>query len=427
MRALALLPAHLRGDAESIRRASRSRRFRSAGRRCGAPRRWPRALLAGEAYPALLYRSRALSSRLSRWAAAGDAGLDRRALVPRRAGGARRGRAASGSTSTTWTRRSGGGWGRARHRRLGAGVRALAGAARRAAGARDPPAAPRELLRLGARRARRSPRSAARRAPRRPQRRGSRPLRLPAPSRPPEEIVFFVGDLTWPPNAEGIRWFCARGLAARSGACGPRRGSRSSAGAAGASLGRRAAAGVSFLGEGDDTRPHWARAAVAVVPLLAGGGTRLKILEAAACGVPVVSTPVGAEGLDFADGSEILLAHGAGGVRRRRRRAARRPRRAALAGGRGAAARRGALRLADDRPRLRPGAVPTGVGRDERARGGARGARGPAGGLVVSGVSGPDRAPLAARRAREPKAPRRRGLSRSSSPRPTRKTSSGRA
>ena len=73
----------------------------------------------------------------------------------------------------------------------------------------------------------------------------------------------------------------------------------------------RTSAGISFLGEGDDTRPHWARAAVAVVPLSAGGGTRLKILEAAACGVPVVSTPVGAEGLDFAAGSEILLAQGA--------------------------------------------------------------------------------------------------------------------
>jgi glycosyltransferase involved in cell wall biosynthesis len=47
---------------------------------------------------------------------------------------------------------------------------------------------------------------------------------------------------------------------------------------------------------------------VAIVPLLTGGGTRLKILEAAASGVPVVATPVGAEGLDFAEGSEIRLA-----------------------------------------------------------------------------------------------------------------------
>ena len=43
------------------------------------------------------------------------------------------------------------------------------------------------------------------------------------------------------------------------------------------------------------------------MPLLAGGGTRLKILEAAACGVPVVSTSVGAEGLSFVNGEEILL------------------------------------------------------------------------------------------------------------------------
>jgi glycosyltransferase involved in cell wall biosynthesis len=46
---------------------------------------------------------------------------------------------------------------------------------------------------------------------------------------------------------------------------------------------------------------------VAVAPLLAGGGTRLKILEAAACGVPVVSTRIGAEGLGFEPEREILL------------------------------------------------------------------------------------------------------------------------
>lgn len=130
---------------------------------------------------------------------------------------------------------------------------------------------------------------------------------------PPEERILFVGDLSWPPNAEGIRWFCEEvwPIAARL-----------SPSARVEILGRGASAGlstlvrnppdrVSFLGEGDDTRPLWRRAAVAVVPLLAGGGTRLKILEAAACGVPVVSTPVGAEGLDFLDGSEIALAAGA--------------------------------------------------------------------------------------------------------------------
>jgi glycosyltransferase involved in cell wall biosynthesis len=69
----------------------------------------------------------------------------------------------------------------------------------------------------------------------------------------------------------------------------------------------RALADDRFIVVGDvpDTRPHLARAALAIVPLLVGGGTRLKILEAAAAGVPVVSTSVGASGLDLRPGSEI--------------------------------------------------------------------------------------------------------------------------
>ena len=47
---------------------------------------------------------------------------------------------------------------------------------------------------------------------------------------------------------------------------------------------------------------------MAVVPLQAAAGTRLKILEAAACGVPVVSTSVGAEGLELSDPGEIRIA-----------------------------------------------------------------------------------------------------------------------
>jgi glycosyltransferase involved in cell wall biosynthesis len=126
----------------------------------------------------------------------------------------------------------------------------------------------------------------------------------------PEKRIFFVGDLSWPPNAEGIRWFCEEvwPLVARLSPSARVEILGRGAGAGLARLVRNPPAGVAFLGEGDDTRPHWERAAVAIVPLLAGGGTRLKILEAAACGVPVVSTPVGAEGLDFDDGSEIQLA-----------------------------------------------------------------------------------------------------------------------
>jgi glycosyltransferase involved in cell wall biosynthesis len=125
-------------------------------------------------------------------------------------------------------------------------------------------------------------------------------------------LVFFVGDLTWPPNVEGIRWFVSEVWPilsrlrpqARVEILGRGEGSLRT-------LARRGPPGLSFLGEGADTRPLWRRAAVAIVPLLTGGGTRLKILEAAACGVPVVATPVGAEGLDFADGPEIAIASAA--------------------------------------------------------------------------------------------------------------------
>jgi glycosyltransferase involved in cell wall biosynthesis len=61
-------------------------------------------------------------------------------------------------------------------------------------------------------------------------------------------------------------------------------------------------------GSTDDLAPLYAAADVAVVPLRAGGGTRIKVLEAFAYGVPVVATRVGAEGIDADDGEQLLLA-----------------------------------------------------------------------------------------------------------------------
>jgi glycosyltransferase involved in cell wall biosynthesis len=66
--------------------------------------------------------------------------------------------------------------------------------------------------------------------------------------------------------------------------------------------------GVDFVGEVDDVRPHLDRAAVVVVPLRVGGGSRLKILEALAAGKAVVSTSVGAEGLELQAGRHLLVA-----------------------------------------------------------------------------------------------------------------------
>jgi glycosyltransferase involved in cell wall biosynthesis len=69
-------------------------------------------------------------------------------------------------------------------------------------------------------------------------------------------------------------------------------------------------AGVSVTGTLDDVRPSIAEGAVYVVPLRAGGGTRLKIFEALAMGKAVVSTTVGAEGLQLESGRHFLAADG---------------------------------------------------------------------------------------------------------------------
>ena len=66
--------------------------------------------------------------------------------------------------------------------------------------------------------------------------------------------------------------------------------------------------GVEVTGTVPDVKPYYSEAVLAIVPLLTGGGTRLKILEALAAGVPVVSTTVGAEGLEVTHGEEVLIA-----------------------------------------------------------------------------------------------------------------------
>jgi len=66
--------------------------------------------------------------------------------------------------------------------------------------------------------------------------------------------------------------------------------------------------GVELCGVVDDLAPHLRSATVSVAPLLAGSGTRVKIIEAFAWGVPVVSTTVGAEGLEAEPGRDLLVA-----------------------------------------------------------------------------------------------------------------------
>jgi polysaccharide biosynthesis protein PslH len=130
----------------------------------------------------------------------------------------------------------------------------------------------------------------------------------PATARDPHRIVF-TGSMDWMPNQDGVEFFLDQVF--------PRVRERLPDAAldiVGRSppgwLADRAARddAVRVTGFVDDIRPWIQRAAVAVVPLRVGGGTRLKIYEALAMETPVVSTTIGAEGLPLRDGDDILLA-----------------------------------------------------------------------------------------------------------------------
>ena len=126
-----------------------------------------------------------------------------------------------------------------------------------------------------------------------------------APVAPPR--VLFVGS-SWKPNAEAVAFFGSSIL--------PRiRAKRPDvvlciAGKVGESrdLGRWPRDGVEILGFVEDLRPEYARATCFVAPILSGHGTRVKIIEAMAAGVPVIATRKGAEGLELHDNEDALIA-----------------------------------------------------------------------------------------------------------------------
>jgi glycosyltransferase involved in cell wall biosynthesis len=121
--------------------------------------------------------------------------------------------------------------------------------------------------------------------------------------------ILFCGSLDYAPNGNGLLWFHQsiwplvhehlpemRLVVIGRGET----GSKFSA--------LRADSSVDLIGEVESVIPYYQRCGCVIVPLLEGSGTRLKILEAMSLGSPVVSTRIGAEGIEAENGSEILLA-----------------------------------------------------------------------------------------------------------------------
>jgi glycosyltransferase involved in cell wall biosynthesis len=130
------------------------------------------------------------------------------------------------------------------------------------------------------------------------------------PERPGPPRLLFTGSMSYRPNSDGIAWFVQHvwpevkqrvsGIELDIVGRGPPPSVQH--------LGRLE--GITVTGEVSDVAPYFARATVVVVPILTGAGIRIKILEALAAGRAIVSTSLGAEGLELEAGRHLLIADG---------------------------------------------------------------------------------------------------------------------
>jgi glycosyltransferase involved in cell wall biosynthesis len=125
--------------------------------------------------------------------------------------------------------------------------------------------------------------------------------------RPP--TILFVGTLGYPPNADAVVWFVSRVWPRLQRALHHRVRlaivGRNPPEAVARLRWRR---GVTVAGSVPDVGCYYREADIAIVPLAAGGGTRFKVIEAAAYGVPLVTTAFGIAGTTFHRGVDVLVA-----------------------------------------------------------------------------------------------------------------------
>jgi glycosyltransferase involved in cell wall biosynthesis len=140
------------------------------------------------------------------------------------------------------------------------------------------------------------------------------PNTYPRPGRPAghptahsRPVVLFQGRLGYPPNIDAAEWL-ATAIAPRIRAAVPTSEVRLVGRPAESLMRLQRPGALTVVGQVPSMEQELARASVVVVPLRWGSGTRVKILESFAHRVPVVSTTLGAEGLDVEDGVHLLIA-----------------------------------------------------------------------------------------------------------------------
>jgi polysaccharide biosynthesis protein PslH len=137
--------------------------------------------------------------------------------------------------------------------------------------------------------------------PRRPRARGEPPT------------ILHLGTMFWPPNVNGVLWFAREVLPLVQAQVPEARFVIAGKNPPAEVLALTDDARIQVTGYVADPRPYLEQADAFIVPLHAGGGMRVKIIDAWQWGLPIVSTPIGAEGIAMEDGKNILIAGDAAG------------------------------------------------------------------------------------------------------------------
>ncbi|MBP5189471.1 MAG: glycosyltransferase [Bacteroidales bacterium] len=124
---------------------------------------------------------------------------------------------------------------------------------------------------------------------------------------PEPNTLFHIGSMDWMPNQDGIRWFLDKVWPSLHNEL-PQVQLFLAGRKMPADLMELHTEGVTVVGEVPDAANFIASKQINIVPLLAGSGIRVKIIEAMSLGKTVITTSVGAAGIDYADGKNILIA-----------------------------------------------------------------------------------------------------------------------
>lgn len=123
------------------------------------------------------------------------------------------------------------------------------------------------------------------------------------------EYIIFCGSLAYEPNLEGLTWFYSSIWPSVKKQYPSLKLLVLGSGSLPANLQHmQADSSLLFTGSVEDVKPWYDKASIAIVPLKSGSGTRLKILEAMGLGLPVISTRKGAEGIQYRQGENIVIA-----------------------------------------------------------------------------------------------------------------------